>query len=295
MEFVTTTFQIVAGFAVVGAILETFIPGLISEQVQKNLSALTIGVLGILFSCLFLMLFLKFRIREGFEDADYVTRWKTILTNNKVKEICALYTEMYEKIYTVEKGGPPDTVKTDAQAREATDAIFRTVLSLPPVNCKEIEEIQSKTTSLDGFYLVLQKAPDTLLARVYDTAFGCRKLLIQKLVEKKIADKKREEAFLDKALCSDAEAEERREYMKRKPLSDDAQKCLLVEEVPAEQKANAIFLKLDRFDTLLSDYKKSKNTNESISKIYQDALSFKADLEKEAKEAEETSNKYNFN
>jgi hypothetical protein len=294
MEFVTTTLKIVAGIAVVGALVETLVPGLISEKMKGNLTALTIGTLGILFSCLFLMLFLKLRIREGFEDADYVTRWKTMLTNNKVKEICALYTEIYEKIYTVEKGGPPDTVKTDAQAREATDAIFRTVLKVNPVNCKEVDTIQSKTNTLDGFYLAIQKAPDSFFAQVYDTALGCRKLLLQKLLDKKIADKKREEAFQDKSLCTDAQAEERRESMKRKPLSTDAQTCLLVEEIPAEQKANAIFLKLDRMEKVLSDYKNSNNAQDSISKVLEDCMYYKAELEKEAKEAEETSNKYQF-
>jgi hypothetical protein len=292
MEVLTTSLKVVAGIAVVGAILETFVPGLISKQVQGNLSALTIGFLGIAFSCLFLMIFLKLRIREGFEDPSYITRWKTMVDTNKVKEVCDLYTEMYEKILSVEKGAPPDNVKTDAQAREATDAKFKGVMTYTAINCKEVEEIQSKVNSADGFYLAIQKAPDIFFAQVYDTALGCRSLLIQNLLEKQQADQRRKEAFQD--LCSDTAAEERREFKNRKPLSEEAQKCYLVEEIPPEKKANAIFLKLDRMDTALSNLKKMKNTEESVSKILDDCAYYKKELEKEAKEAQETSNKYNF-
>lgn len=292
MELLTTTLKVVAGLAVVGAVVETFVPGLISEKLQGDLTALTIGFLGILFSCLFLMIFLKLRIREGFEDPSYITRWKTMVESNKVKEVCALYTEMYEKMLPVEKGAPPDAVKTDAQAREATDAKFKSVMTYSPVNCKEVDEIQSKVNSQDGFYLAIQKAPDTLFAQVYDTALGCRRLLIQNLLEKKQADQRRKEAFQD--LCSDQAAEERRAFQNRKPLSAEAQKCFLVEEIPPEKKANAVFLKLDRMDDELAKFKKIKNTEESISKILEDCKVYKEELEKDAKEAQETSNKYNF-
>lgn len=294
MEIVTTSLKIIAGIAVVGALVETFVPGIISEKTKGKMSSLTIGTLGILFSCLFLMIFLKFRIREGFEDTGYATRWNRIVTENKIKEVCSLYTEMYEKMYSVEKGAAPEAVKTDAQAREAVDAKFATVMTQKPVNCKQIEQIGSKLQSIDGLFLEIQKAPDTLLVDVYDTASGCLRLLIEKYLENKEAERKQKEGFEDKGLCSDAAATERREYKNRKALSQEAEKCLLVEEIPADKKQLYIDFKLNQIQSTFEKFKKTKQFKDSITKVLEDCTYYRKELEKKAKEAQEMSNKYNF-
>ena len=294
MEFVSTTLKIVAVVAVVGAIIETFIPGLISAQLQEDLTTVTIKLLGIAFSIVFLMLFLKFRIREGFEDPTYMTRWKSLEQTYKIQDICTLYSEIYEKMLTVEKGAPPAEVKSDAQAREAVDKRFAAVMIYTPVNCTMATSLQSKATSLDGFFLEIQKAPDSFLAQVYDTAIGCRSLLINQYNDVTAAENKKVEGFEDAPLCSDSLAEERREYMKRKPLSADAQKCMLVEEIPAEKKELYIGLKLDKMEKTVEEYKKAKFIQDSLAKVLEDCTYYKGELDKKKKEAEDKSNSYQF-
>ena len=72
MEGISIQLQIIAGIAVVGALVETFFPGLISEKLKDDLSVLTIAIIGILLSFLLLMLLLK--VAEGkisMSGADY--------------------------------------------------------------------------------------------------------------------------------------------------------------------------------------------------------------------------------
>jgi hypothetical protein len=293
MESVTRTFQIVAGIAVVGALVETFVPGLITEKLKGDFSAITISIIGILFSYLLLMILLKARIREGFEDTRYETQWKTMVEENKVKEVCAFYNELYEKMYIVEKGAPPAETKTDAQAREAVAAFFAKEMTQSPINCKDFEEVNSKVNSVDGFYLSIQKLSPSFLAQVYDTANGCRRLMIGNYLKLKDTQNQRKEGFEDKPLCTDAAETERRDFLKRKPLSADAQKCLLIEEIPPEKKLNYIYLRLDQMQTTFDQYKKQQNIQDSITKVLADCQYYKEEMEKMKREAEDTSNKYN--
>lgn len=293
MESVTRTFQIIAGIAVVGAIVETFVPGLITEKLKSDFSAITISLIGILFSYLLLMILLKARIREGFEDTRYETQWKSMVDDNKIKEVCAFYTELYEKMYVVEKGAPPAETKTDAQAREAVAASFAKEMTQSPINCKDFEEVNSKVNSVDGFYLAIQKLSPSFLAEVYDTANACRRLLIANYLKLKDTERQRKEGFEDKPLCTDAVEKERRDYLQRKPLSADAQKCLLVEEIPPEKKLNYIYLRLDQMQTQFDQYKQQQNVKDSITKVLDDCQYYKQEMEKMKQEAESTSNQYN--
>ncbi len=280
MESITRIFQIVAGIAVVGALVETFVPGFLTEKLQSDFSKITIAIIGLLFSYLLLMLLLKIRIREGFEDKQYETQWKTLVDQNRVKDVCDLYKELYEKMLVVEKGAPPAEVKTDAQAREAVEASFAKVMTQSPVNCKDFEDTNAKVNSVDGFYLAIQKLSPSFLSQVYDTADGCRKLLINNYLKVKNSENQQKEGFQDQPLCSGEFETERRDYLQRKPLSAEAEKCLLVEEIPPEKKLNYIFLKLDQIQNEFTQFKDQKNIKDSITKVLDDCKYYKDEKEK---------------
>jgi hypothetical protein len=294
METFSVPLQILAVTAVLGALVETYIPGIFTERFKTDASAITIGLIGIVFSTLFLMVFLRGFVREGFEDKPYLTRWKTMVSANQIPDVCALYTDIYQKIMTVEKGGAPEPVKTDAQARDATDKIFADVMKTPPLSCSLFEEVDSKQASLDEFYQVIQKLPDIFLIQVYETALACRTLLIRQVLEVKRAEQEREEGFQDLNLCSDAAAHEKREFKQRKALSQEAQQCLLIEEIPVDRKVSAILQKLTKIQETYDTYKKSSKEKDSYGKILADAKVYKAELDKKKQEAEELSNKYNW-
>jgi hypothetical protein len=294
MEMFPIILGILVGLTLLGAIIETFIPGFVSKKLQKDLSVLTLGVLGIAISILFLMVFLKARIREGFEEQSYMTRWNSLMNESRASDVCKLYLDAFEKVMKVEKGAPPEPVKTDAQAREATEKVFTNLMTTSPVSCSLLEEVDSRKQKLDTFYLAVQKLPDTFLIQVYETAVACRSLLINQYLEVQRAEKERQEGFQDFELCSDAAAQERRAFKERKPLSEDAQKCMLVEEIPPEKKIDSIVQKLNRLDSSFKSYMLTAKVKEPIGKILQDAEYYKNELEKKTKEAQETSNKYQF-
>jgi hypothetical protein len=293
MEGISIQIQIIAGVVVIGALVETFFPGLIGEKLKNDLSALTIAGIGILFSFLLLMLLLTVRIREGFEDTEFQSKWSDIIRTNQVKEVCELYTKIYDRMLTVEKGAPPGEVKTDAQAREAVNARFASLMTTNVVDCKLVEEVSAANT-MDGLYLILPKVSDDLLIQNYQTASACRSLLIDNYLQLQDAERQRKEGFQDVALCSDELAKEKREFKERKPLSKDAQTCLLVEEIPGEKKREVIQSKLNRIVRSFELYKQQGKAKDSLPKIFEDCKYYSEELEKKKQEAEATSNKYNW-
>lgn len=289
MEGITVPFFIGAGMAIGGALIETYNPGYITETVQSNLKSLTIAMVGIMFSFVLLFVLLTVRIREGFEDSQLQTRWDALVEANKIEEICSLYTDLYEKILTVEKGAP-DQAKTDAQAREATDARFTTVMTQKPLSCSVFKEIQEKKGNLNTFYEILMKAPDSFFPQAYDTANGCLLILIDQYNQVQDAERRRKEGFED--ICTEKQAEERRQYLKQMNPNEDYKKCILPEEVPDDRKKIALDEKLTRMEETWATYKKT--TKSSITKILEDCAYYKGELEKKKKEAEDLSNKYNL-
>ena len=290
MEGITVPFFIVAGICIIGAIIETYIPGFITETVQSNMKSLTIAMIGILFSFLLLFALLRLRIREGFEDSQLQTRWDSLVTTNKIEEICSLYTDIYDKIVTVEKGAPSSETKTDAQAREATDARFAQVMKQKPLSCSLFKEVQDKKGNINTFYPVLLRVPDIFFVQAYETANACLLLLIDQYNQVQDAERKRKEGFED--LCDEKQAEERREYLKQMNPNEEYKKCILPEEVPEDKKQTAMEQKLTRLEDTWSSYKKTIKS--PISKVLEDCAYYKGELEKKKKEAEELSNKYNL-
>lgn len=300
MEAVSTQIQIIAVIAVIGALIETFLPGFFSEKAKSLFTLTTIVIIGVLLSFLLLMWFLKLRVREGFEDNSYLSRWKRLMEENRVSEVCDVYNEIYEKLYTVEKGAPPLEVKTDAQAREAVDAKFAKLMTVKTVSCKDIQEL-NESNRLDTFYENITKIPQNIFIQVYQTAIASRALLketyenIQNSEEKakdKAANLSEEgfEDLSDKPLCEDKAAVERKAYLERKPLSPEAEKCLLAEEVPPEQKEKVITTRLNQIESSFEDYKKS--IKDSITKVLEDCKRYKTEMERKKKETEAKFDKF---
>ena len=277
-----------------GSILQTTSPDFFSETFQTNASAITLGSLGISTSILLMMILLKARIREGFEEQTFANQWNHFVAETNVSDVCKLYTEMYEKIMIVEKGAPPEPIKSDAQAREATDRQFSAVMTLPPVSCSLFQEVEAKKKNLDSFFVEIQKVPDTFFAQVVETAIGCRSLLIVQVLKVKEAEREQKEGFEDIPLCSDTEIQERKAFKERKPLSKEAQQCVLVEEIPPEKKISVINAKLNTMRRVFQSYRANSKVKDSIQKILDDAMYYKNELDTKKKEAEATSNKYNW-
>lgn len=280
--------------AVVGATIETYSPGFFSKKFKSDASALTLGLLGIVCSTFLLMIFLKVRIREGFEEKTYQSRWDAMVNGTRVSDVCNLYTEIYEKIMLVEKGAPPDATQTDAQAREATDRKFASVMSTTPVSCALFQEVESRKGNLDDFFVELQKLPDNFFAQVLETAIGCRSLLIQQYMKVQEAEKERKEGFEDIPICSQAAAKQRKEMKEKLKLSQEAQQCILPEEIAPEQKMDAVNKKLARMASSFQSYRNASNVKDSIQKILDDAMYYKKELDKKKQKTVDMSNKYNF-
>ena len=278
----------------IGGLVETYAPGFFSETFKKNMSALTIGFLGIATSTVLLMLFLKSRNREGFEDSNPMTRWTSLVSTFQVAEVCKLYTEMYEKIMLVEKGAAPEPVKTDAQAREATDKIFRSAMKVAPVSCAVFEEVESQKGNLDSFFQSLQKVPDNFLVQVVETAIACRALLMDQYQKVLDAEDRQKEGFADAPLCSEQAAQERKAMQEKKTLTQEAQSCVLPEEIPVEKKESALQKKLDMLEKTYAMHIQKSPIKDSLDQILKDAAFYKGELDKKKQEAEEMSKKYNF-
>jgi len=294
MEGLSIPLLITAGLIGLGAIIETFIPGFISHQVKSNLSSITIAMIGILLSFFTLMWFLKLRTREGFQDFDFQPQWNKIVENNKLNEVCELYTEIYEKMLVVEKGAPPEPVKTDAQARESVDAKFATAMTEKPIPCHIVKEC-NEAKDITSFYTAIQKLSTRALVQNYETAIACRRLLIDSYLQVQDAERKRKEGFQDKQdkpLCEEPVAKERKAYLERNTLSEDAQKCVLAEEIPKVNKENVVRQRLESLQTTFTKYTDTLQKKETISKILEDCAYYKAELDKKKKEAEDLSNQF---
>lgn len=285
MEGISIPLQIVAVLAVGGALVETFLPGFISNQFQSNLSSITIASIGILLSFSFLMWFLKLRVREGFEDTEAMTNWKQLVNYYKLDEICELFPDIYSKILTVQKGIPPSTV-TDAQAREKTDQLFLKEMKTKLFSCTKFQAIQDATT-INPFFEAVHAVDNDFFVQAYETLLACRILLIRQYNEVQVAKSRRKEGFQNEDnLCEPEVEEERRKMLKEKYLEAQKYTCKLPEELPTGKKEEFLKKKLATMAAMLEQARKQRKDTESISKILEDCRYYMAELEKDKKAAE---------
>lgn len=285
MESVSIPVLITATLVGIGAIVETFLPGFISEQFRTNLSSITISMIGISLSFLVLMWFLKLRIREGFEDTEVMTNWKQLVKYYKLDEICELYPEIYNGILTVQKGAPPSTV-TDAQAREKTDELFLKEMKTKLLSCTKFKAVQDAKT-INPFFEAVHALDNDFFVQAYETVRACRTLLIRQYNDVQAAKNRRKEGFQNQeTLCEPEVEEERRKMLKEKYLEAQKYTCKLPEELPTEKKEEFLKKKLVTMTAMLEQARKERNDTDPMSKILDDCKYYMAELEKDKKAAE---------
>lgn len=294
METFSVPLQIVAVVAVVGALVETYMPGIITDRFKQDASSITIGLIGIVFSTLFLMVFLKGIVREGFQDTEAMTNWKQLVNFYKLQELCKMFPDIYQKILTVQKGAPPSVV-TDAQARESTDKLFKNEMRSDFFSCSKFEAVQ-KAQNINTFFSALYDLDNDFFIQAYETAIACRRLLIRQYNDVKAAQQQQKEGFQgDDALCEKDVGEERRKMIRDKYLEAQKYLCKLPEEFPTEKKEEFAKKKLATLAAMLESHKQKNNERDTMNDILNDCTYYMEQLEKEKKKAEDTSNKYDFN
>lgn len=295
MDFFTLALAVLGVVVSLGALVQTFAPGVISQQTSDSLSALTLAIVGIVLSTWGMMLFLQVKNREGFQSQDGLTRWKAFAETQRLEEICTLYTDIYAKVMAVEKGTPPDTVLTDAQAREKTDAIIAAKMKGEPLPCAKVADALQATTDQALLPLLLE-LPDALGVQAYETAVACRSLLIDaymkymyaKMKAEEEKKKQEEEGFED--LCTEEQLQEKKAVEETPPLSQSAKTCKKPDEVPPEQLKKTAEDKISKMEQIAA----FSQRKDPLGKVLQDCYAYKAQMEKEKKEAEDKSNSYKF-
>ncbi len=284
MQSISILLQIIAVTAVLGAIVETFAPGIITEKLKSDFTALTIATIGILFSFLLLMWLLKLRIREGFEDMEAMTNWKQIVSYYEFENVCSFYTEVYALILQAQKGMPPSIV-SETQAREKTDQMFQNLMSTPLLSCAKFDAVQ-EATDANTFFMAVAKLPNDFFVQLYETALACRTLLIRQYNQVQDAKKRRAEGFEDKPMCDDDVAEERRKMLREKYLEAQKFICEIPEEIPTQKKNEFAKKKIALLSAMLEKYKQETKKTDTIQKILDDCKYYKEELDKDKQAAE---------
>ena len=275
-------FGVLAALVLLGALLETYQPGFFSETFKRNMSAMTLGMLGIVLSMLGLMLFLKLRVREGFESKDLVQASKDLLRTYKLKEICAMYTDILNKLILLEKGPPPSSV-TDAQARERAEKRFQNLMQSPLLSCKQVQDIESAST-LDSLFEAMVNIDKNLLVQAYETAVASRELVLQQYNQVQEAKSRKIEAF---TVCTREEADERRKRREQQEKERSLERCVLPETIPQEEKERVLQTTMTLLVSNLDAHKKKFQIKESLEKLLEDYAYYKNELEKDKKAAED--------
>jgi hypothetical protein len=285
MQTVYFALVVLFGLGIVGGAIELFAPGLISDKMSELLVALSIGTLLLAVSFFFLILLLKGPTREGFASQDPMSRW-VLFYETSGKRLCDFYTEIYQSILKVEGGVAPNTVP-EAQARERTMDMMKKKMGSGPVSCAKIEALYraAKKEDLDTFFTELQPLPNSFLVQVYDTAVGCKELLIENYNRIMASLQRRSEGFVDAKtpVCSPDVTEQRRKFLREQKLSEEMKQCLLPEEVPLDRKEDYVETKLKAMTDGLAEATKGKA---SLQKVLEDCAYYKGELDKLKQQAE---------
>jgi hypothetical protein len=261
--------------------LETYQPGFFSETFKRNMSAITLGSVGILFSLLALLLLVRPRVREGFQSPDFVDQAKTLVKTYKLTEICSIYTDIFDKLLALEKGPPPSTV-TDAQARERAEKTFQGLMKSRLLSCKQVQELASAST-VDAVFEAMATLDNTLLVQAFETALASRELIIQQYNKVQQAKNQKVEAF---TVCTREQAEERRKEQDQQEKARALEKCKLPEDISQAEKDQILKTKFSVLVSNLDAHKKQFQLKESLQKILDDYNYYKNDLEKDKQAAQ---------
>lgn len=272
---------IVTFIALIGSLLETYQPGFFSEVFKQNMSAITLGSVGILFSLLALLILVRPRVREGFETDGFIQQAKNLVKIYKLTEICSIYTDIFDKLVTLEKGPPPSIV-TDAQARERAEKTFQGLMKSTLLPCKQVQDIVSAST-LDALFEAMANVDNNLLVQAFETALASRELIIQQYTKVQKAKNQKVEAF---TVCTREQADERRQKQKEQEKSRALEKCQLAEEISQKDKEQLIQVKFAFLMSNLEAHKKQFQIKETLQKILDDYKYYKTELDKDKQAAE---------
>ena len=301
MESYSTLLYSFLAIVAVGALLQTFkvFPTFFDTYFDWTASKMTISLILLAVSFFVLMGLLQLLIRsnrggfgnEGFETPKVMDQWKQLSETYKLSDICALKARIEEKVFAVEKGAPPNQ-STDAQARERVDKLFSEKTSSGPLNCSLLKPVD-EAKDIDTFFVEIQKLPDTVLIQAHETAERMYSLLqkqsgdLTNALDKKDAVGK-EEGFVDPSvgICSPEIVEERRKFLRQKKLDEQAQRCLLPEEVPLESKEDVAAAKLKKFQDTYDAYIRMSPGKALINTLLTDSLEIEKKLDETKQKAE---------
>lgn len=278
----------------IGAILQTFhlLPSILDKEFDIAASKLTIAGVFFVLSGIFLLFFFKQllksnrSIREGFEGQTAMSKWKELATKYQIVEVCDLKNRIREKMIEVEKGSGAKPL-TDEQASEAVDKTFEKGTLTGSLNCAAVKKVDG-AGDIDSFFTAIQEVSDNILVQTQETAENLTKLLEDQNKKIDEALKQKNEAFIDMSVgvCSPEIVEERRKFLRQKKLDEEAERCLLPEEVPFDNKDAAAKVKIQRFQETYDSYIRTFPQKLTIGELLQKAKDAEDKLNKRRQEAE---------
>lgn len=226
----------------IGNLIQTFRlkPDFFDRFFDFSASKITIAGVLLVASAIFVLLFLKQLTawnREGFQQKTAMDMWKEITTTYPLDTLCQLKKRVEDKAFKSFKGAGADQL-SDIQAQERVDKVMSENTTHGSFNCLQFEKLQ-KAKDIDSFFQEIQEIPSVFLIQAYETAERLH-FLLQKQV-KNVEDSLKEvktEGFISPSvgICPAEVIAERRKFLRQKKLDEAAQRCLLPEEVPFEQK-----------------------------------------------------------
>jgi hypothetical protein len=220
-----------------GALLQTV--GIFPTRLDSFLKNITIVGIGLSLCFLLLSFFLSYR--EGFEGeqkTDPMIRWKGIVADLQLEELCTKNRELREKLFQLAKGVPPEEA-SDEQALEEVNKKWASI-GAGSLDCLLIQQVSEAKDSSE-FATLLQTVDTVFLAEAVAAAKGLRKLLATELEKAQGSISPDELQTIQPSLegfvsvCTTEQAAERRKFLRQKRLEDAARTCLLPEEVESSK------------------------------------------------------------
>ena len=283
---------IVLGVVIIGSLIQTFhlMPTFFDIYFDKTASTITACAILLFISVVILQELLQALSRwnrEGFqnEEPEAMKLWKEMTQTYQVKEVCSIQQQIMDKLIPVEK---VTNNLTDRQAKERVEKQFSEGTSNGTVNCAFVDRV-SQAKDIDSFFTEIQLVPNTFLIQVQETAQKSAQLL-QKQYDDVMKSLKKE-GFVDTSvgICSPEITEERRKFLREKKLDEEAQRCLLPEEVPFEKKETVAMDKVKKIQSTYDAYLRLGKKAPLLSDLVttsQDLLKKLEDLKKKAESGE---------
>lgn len=277
---------ILLGIILLGAFFQTvhLFPNFFDRVFDISASKITVSFILILVSMVGLSLFLRGLNREGFQSPVAMNQWNELVEKYQIKEVCAMKGRIQEKLLVIEKGAPPNTV-TDDQAREQVEKIFTKGSSSGAVNCEAFQKV-NEAKEIDRFFTGIQELPDSFLIQVQETAERVDSLLEKQYLTVADSLAKKEEGFIDTSvgICSPEVVEERRKFLREKKLDEEAQRCLLPEEVPFDSKDTIAENKIKKIQQTYDAYIRMSPGKPTISDLLTKSKEYEEKLNENAKQ-----------